>query len=134
MKCPQDQSKLIIKESEGHIGYLCEACASMWLPLTYIEAIKHWRTWFSDAEFARKLNEATRRLTASECPAKCGRLSAAFFDSIEVDWCQRCHGVWFDKGELRKALEVNRPKSQGSGWEGADILSPLISELLSGLF
>jgi Zn-finger nucleic acid-binding protein len=132
MKCPRDSQDLSVQDSEGQTGYVCAACDGRWLPLRYIESIKYWRTWFSDTEFAKRLHEATQRQTTLQCPAKCGSLSAAFFHSIEVDWCQRCHGVWFDKGEFRKTLEINRPKEQSSVWEGADILTPLIDAILSG--
>lgn len=34
------------------------------------------------------------------CPACKHELVVVEREGIEVDWCTRCHGVWFDAGEL----------------------------------
>ena len=35
-----------------------------------------------------------------KCPACKSPLVVVERESIEVDWCTHCHGVWFDVGEL----------------------------------
>jgi Zn-finger nucleic acid-binding protein len=30
---------------------------------------------------------------------------------VQLDLCQRCHGLWFDAGELRKVEELGSPSS-----------------------
>lgn len=29
-------------------------------------------------------------------------------ENVLIDMCPQCHGVWLDRGELQKLLEVNR--------------------------
>jgi len=37
---------------------------------------------------------------------KCdGVLARMTLDGVEVDECQKCHGIWFDFGELKEILE-----------------------------
>ena len=50
------------------------------------------------------------------CPHCKVRLSVADRQSIEIDYCSECRGVWLDRGELDKiidrshsAINVNQP-------------------------
>jgi Zn-finger nucleic acid-binding protein len=29
-------------------------------------------------------------------------------EGVQIDMCATCHGVWLDRGELNKLLEINR--------------------------
>ena len=40
-----------------------------------------------------------------KCPACKAPLVVVERESIEVDWCPDCHGVWFDAGELELLAE-----------------------------
>jgi Zn-finger nucleic acid-binding protein len=31
---------------------------------------------------------------------------------VEIDYCPKCRGVWLDRGELDKIVELSTPKSQ----------------------
>jgi uncharacterized protein len=49
-------------------------------------------------------------------------------DGIEVDHCPRCRGVWLDRGELHKLLdlaEVRSPESRISSPEPPRVPAPL---------
>ena len=39
------------------------------------------------------------------CPACKAQLVVVERESIEVDWCPDCHGVWFDAGEIELLAE-----------------------------
>jgi Zn-finger nucleic acid-binding protein len=43
-------------------------------------------------------------------------------DSVEIDYCPECRGVWLDRGELDKIIERNAPLRQinGSKVENSD--------------
>lgn len=61
-------------------------------------------------EAARKLEadekERLKKLHWMHCP-KCGQeLSEIKFREVEVDACFGCGGMFFDKGEVEKALET----------------------------
>ena len=41
---------------------------------------------------------------------------------VEIDYCSKCRGVWLDRGELDKFIELSSPRSQdvrGGGASGA---------------
>ena len=35
-------------------------------------------------------------------------------ENVLIDMCPQCNGVWLDRGELQKLLEVNRQEQVGS--------------------
>jgi len=54
------------------------------------------------------------------CPRCNNLLDRIDADGLELDYCAQCHGVWFDKGEIRSFFglpsdlpEENLPKSLG---------------------
>lgn len=46
-----------------------------------------------------------------DCPRCKTPLTARVRDSIEVDICEKCHGVWLDGGEINKVFEAERERS-----------------------
>lgn len=51
-------------------------------------------------------SRAAKRYEAQmRCPACKTPLVVVERESIEVDWCAACHGVWFDAGELEVLAE-----------------------------
>lgn len=42
----------------------------------------------------------------SVCPRCDVGLFVLHFKSVEVDYCERCHGVWLDAGEVEQLMEV----------------------------
>jgi ribosomal protein L31 len=49
-----------------------------------------------------------------ECPKCDGTLMEADFQNIKIDVCNKCHGVWFDAGELAQVIEHDKD----GGWFG----------------
>ncbi len=53
-------------------------------------------------EKAQREREEQRRLHQMKCP-KCGAdLAPKLFQTVEIDRCTECGGVWLDPGELEK--------------------------------
>ncbi len=46
------------------------------------------------------------------CPRCDGKLLEADYQHIKVDVCNKCHGVWFDAGELAQVID----KDKTGGW------------------
>ena len=44
-----------------------------------------------------------------KCPVDGTTLSKHSIQSVEVEECQQCRGLWFEKGELRKAKDLAEP-------------------------
>ena len=42
------------------------------------------------------------------CPRDGGHLEEREFNDVRIDVCGKCHGVWFDAGELEMVLHVPR--------------------------
>lgn len=53
-----------------------------------------------------------------DCPNKHGELKKINFHNVEVDYCEECLGIWFDKDELRLAKD---DKDEQLNWVDFDI-------------
>jgi uncharacterized protein len=54
------------------------------------------------------------------CPVCNVTLTMTERQGVEIDYCQRCRGVWLDRGELDKIIErsvSHEPHSGGSHFE-----------------
>lgn len=56
--------------------------------------------------------DATR--TGMKCPKCDGSLHETNYESIKIDVCDGCHGVWLDAGELAQIAH----KDEQGGWLG----------------
>ena len=61
-----------------------------------------------------KLAFENARDIAIHCPKCDGTLMEADYEKIKIDVCNKCHGVWFDAGELAQVIE----KDKDGGWFG----------------
>ena len=50
--------------------------------------------------------------TGMQCPRCEGTLLEADYQHIKIDVCNKCHGVWFDAGELARVID----KDKKGGW------------------
>jgi Zn-finger nucleic acid-binding protein len=48
-----------------------------------------------------------------QCPVCNVELKMSERESIEIDYCPQCRGVWLDRGELDKIIERSRPAASG---------------------
>lgn len=53
-----------------------------------------------------------------ECPNDGEKLKTALFHEVEVDYCPKCLGIWFDKDELRLAKDE---KDSQLNWVDVDL-------------
>jgi uncharacterized protein len=53
-----------------------------------------------------------------ECPNDNEQLEKVLFHNVEVDYCPRCLGIWFDKDELRLAKD---DKDKDLNWADVDL-------------
>lgn len=124
MHCPHCNCPLTISESEGHIGFACESCKGLWLPQKYIESLKCSYSFSAESFFANLLNEKAAVPSDSHCPMCNAPLTCSTVKETELDWCQRCHGVWFDRSELTKLVtfEHQMTPTQQAVCDGAQIV------------
>jgi hypothetical protein len=53
-----------------------------------------------------------------DCPNNCGKLEKILFHNVEVDYCPKCLGIWFDQDELRWAKDE---KDKQLNWVDVDL-------------
>ncbi|QQS34124.1 MAG: zf-TFIIB domain-containing protein [Acidobacteriota bacterium] len=68
------------------------------------------------AKMKAKLEQEESKNLAIGCPKCDGTLVEADFESIKIDVCDKCSGVWLDAGEL--AQVVDKEKGDDGGWFG----------------
>lgn len=66
------------------------------------------------AKMKAKIEDDDARRLGIKCPKCDGVLIEADFDSIKIDVCDRCSGVWLDSNELAHVVK----KDEESGWFG----------------
>ena len=67
------------------------------------------------AKMKAKIEDDDAKRLGLKCPKCDGRLIEADFESIKIDVCDKCTGVWLDAGEL---TQIVSKEDDGSGWFG----------------
>ena len=107
MQCPDCKNELILKEREGHIGYVCQGCSGSLLTKKFISTLPL-SNKFDVPLFYNSLELNAGGVSQRNCPiCKC-HMKLAEYKNIELDWCSSCSGVWFDFQELGKAITKAR--------------------------
>lgn len=103
LKCPicEDQ-KLIKRNFEGTDVDICKNCGGLWLDKGELNKIAH--PIQGDIEFCSHEHTEEKNPTPLSCPncegAKLQKAKFIEFTNISLDHCQKCDGLWLDKGEL----------------------------------
>lgn len=112
MRCPHDKSELVVRDTEGHIGFRCHTCQGAWLPPRYVQSIQYTRM-FSYPAFVHELAAGPASPTNLPCPAGCGTLVMTAALEVPVLWCRSCQGAWFEPGTVRALLARMPPVESG---------------------
>jgi ribosomal protein L31 len=59
-----------------------------------------------------RLSAENTKDAGMKCPRCDGRLLETDYEQIKIDVCDKCHGVWFDPGELAQVID----KDKSGGW------------------
>ena len=113
MKCPRDDTELIVEHHHGIEVDHCPTCNGRWLDPHEL----------GELEATTKSTEADRRATIAfaekkselACP-KCGKQMTAFnyraYD-LELDTCEDEHGFWLDAGEDGRVRDIIEERVRG---------------------
>lgn len=63
-----------------------------------------------------KLAGEAKGATSRDCPKCDGNLVETDYESIKIDVCSSCHGVWLDAGEMAQILHTDENAS--GSWFG----------------
>ena len=123
MNCPKCNNTLTLDEAEWHIGYICARCFGIWLPPNYLESLLYQQpfdvTEFRDSLVQGKVESGKRLI----CPSCSQPLTTSNTNDVELDWCERCKGVWFDRQELTKLVTYKNAQANEP-----DIVSYLVEK------
>ena len=103
LRCPRDQTELTVRDTEGHIGFLCPTCKGAWLPAKYVKSIETTRV-FSFQQFSEHVSTAAASGSELSCPSGCGKLIKVSELGATLHRCNSCAGVWFASGEIQMLL------------------------------
>jgi len=103
---------------EGLEVDLCPRCGGLWLDRGEItraarlpdQALSRLRSLLTDVGGPPPLaSEST-----APCPACDGKLAEVRLGTVHVDFCERCQGIFLDRGELEAALIAVRERDQAA--------------------
>lgn len=135
MQCPKCELPLDWGEAEWHVGYTCKKCEGIWLPHQYLASLKY-SCQFDVASFRKALansqSEPKRKLVCPSCTVVLKQSKAG---NVELDWCERCHGVWFDRSELTRIATYKLERTQTAANQHAvGLVVSLINRMLDAYF
>ena len=104
INCPKCSDLL---DSAGKPVPTCNGCEGVWLARKQYDSLLAQTGSRIDLAGLLGRNPGTAGLSCPECPDS--PLSVSTHAGIEVDWCENCTGVFFDKGELSRIREYISP-------------------------
>ena len=137
MYCPACMESLTTYKASSIETERCHACGGLWLDWNELNAFV--RIGKIPASTVARFKSNAQAKIIEEGKRKCPRcdicLKVVKHRGIKVDFCDRCGGFWFDKGELLQILrkyqaEVKRKQLPGS--ESNDF--PADEETETGLY
>ncbi len=108
--CPKCDEPMLVLELEGIEIDHCLECLGTWLDSGEIEMICA-QAGGDVTALAKAIGDARRGpKTDARCP-RCGaRLRSLHIGErteVELDFCPRDHGLWFDRGEMRTLISAH---------------------------
>jgi Zn-finger nucleic acid-binding protein len=108
LSCVRCSAPLVERRVEGgHALGLCEQCGGAWMRADeFLVMLREHQPRLALDELP-ELDDGTPRRPCPSCGAK---MAIAWLELMRLDQCE-AHGVWFDPGELDRALDGNtRPR------------------------
>ena len=113
LKCPRDETELIIEHHKGIEVDHCPTCNGRWLDhheLDQLEALAA-----PDEDTRKAMVEYAKRPSDLKCPV-CEKEMRAFnyrAYNLEIDTCEDEHGFWLDAGEEGRVHDIMEERVRG---------------------
>ena len=113
LKCPRDETELIIEHHKGIEVDHCPTCNGRWLDhheLDQLEALAA-----PDEDTRKAMVEYAKRPSDLKCPV-CEKQMRAFnyrAYNLEIDTCEDEHGFWLDAGEEGRVRDIMEERVRG---------------------
>ena len=143
MICPKCNNKNMIEHSLGSGIYRCSNCSSHWLDYKPVESYLVERDQMTAKAFRTIWDLKSDKSPTLKCPRDHSDLNLFSYKGIELDFCMKCKGLWFDALEMEnftnhedverfKSIKYSsRPKS-GIGAELAFLPFEVLFGILGG--
>ena len=113
LKCPRDDTELLIEHHHKIEVDHCPTCNGRWLDHHELDLLE--ATVAPDEDQRRATIEYAKRPSELNCPV-CGKQMRAFnyraYD-LEIDTCEEEHGFWLDAGEDGRIRDVMEERVRG---------------------
>lgn len=99
-------------QRQGVEADVCTQCHGVWFSRPALEACVRQTSTTPSLPTAPVHVRSSQILRCLPCPVcQPDRLVTHMHESIEVDTCPRCHGVWLDQGEMEHILQLHRTRA-----------------------
>ncbi len=113
LKCPRDDTELLIEHHHEIEVDHCPTCNGRWLDHHELDLLE--ATVAPDEEQRRATIEYAKRPSELDCPV-CGKRMRAFnyrAYNLEIDTCEEEHGFWLDAGEEGQVRDIMEERVRG---------------------
>jgi Zn-finger nucleic acid-binding protein len=119
--CPKCKNvKLEEEKISGILIHKCKTCCGIWLNKGELNALVH--PTEGDLEYCSREHIAEDRISEYLCPSckniKMKKVNFITYSDIMIDYCEKCHGLWLDRGELDAIIaEVEKLEHLPESWD-----------------
>ena len=115
MDCPGCRRPMIVVERERIELDYCPTCPGLWFDAGELDLLAEKYGLSGKEHDVSALPSAQSAERGRDCP-RCDRtMEKVWFDPGRTVLVDRCtHGLWFDRGEVGRALESTRPDVPGT--------------------
>lgn len=148
MNCPGCNTELLIEKRNNTDVSFCPGCSGMLLSeANVLKIAPALKKYAADPEGAKRKGylQDSQRI----CPVCTINYMLLRYENVELDFCPRCRGLWFDRNELEAIISYMKKKrpeepthagitsgSTGGGLSeiGFEIVLGFLGEAVSGIF
>ncbi len=114
--CPKDQTPLTIQKITNiHLAF-CPTCQGAWYYGETLSRFLSVKTSKDIISFSKRVfQQSQSSLSCPECHTEMVAKTFQEDQSLTIDQCHHCQGIWLDKGELGKTKQLLRKYTESSG-------------------
>jgi Zn-dependent protease with chaperone function/Zn-finger nucleic acid-binding protein len=111
MECPKCHDHLKkVPTKQGVIIDHCLSCKGVWLDEGEIFMFSKKPKWMTEMMKKGLINIHASERTCPRCANVKMQEGGFIVENLQIDQCPTCHGIWFDDGEMKKALDLGDKK------------------------
>jgi uncharacterized protein len=119
MKCPVDNSEMIVVEHRRIELDYCVECSGVWFDSNELDLLldslkqDKTQTFCSDLLTPQNVSTRERKRNCPMCRNSMKKTCVGKEPKVLIDSCPRGHGLWFDGGELNQVISQVIEQTQG---------------------